>query len=133
MLSQFLSKMSIPIKGRLFVVITSVVVATIIAISSLYNDLRVAEGDFSEDARFVKKFFEQRITFLPPTVTSTFGESVGDFILLRIGQSEQVLLIKVGFSIADTDVSGSFTLLFTVNSLAPLLTRIRNKTTQTKQ
>jgi len=72
-------------------------------------------------------FFEQNIRFQTPSVVSTFGDSIIDFILVQIGEKEKVLLITINFDVEGTDIDGNFILLFTLNSLSPLLQRLKTK------
>lgn len=75
----------------------------------------------------IAKFFEKKITFEPPNVVSTFGSSINDFLLLHMNNSDKLLLIKLGFDIETTSIKGDFILLFTSDSLIPLLANIRKK------
>ncbi len=72
-------------------------------------------------------FFEQNIVFQSPSIVSTFGDSIIDFILLQVGEKEKVLLITVNFDVEGTDISGNFLLLFTLASLSPLLEKLKKK------
>jgi chemotaxis protein CheC len=72
-------------------------------------------------------FFEQNIIFQTPSIVSTFGDSIIDFILLQVGEQEKVLLITINFTVEDTDINGNFLLLFTISSLFPLLGKLKKK------
>lgn len=73
------------------------------------------------------KFFGKKITFEPPNVISTFGSSIHDFLTLNMDNSENLLLIKLGFSIEETNIKGDFLLLLSSESLIPLLSNIHSK------
>ncbi len=73
------------------------------------------------------KFFEKKITFAPPNVVTTYGNSIQDFLLLHMGTKDRMIVIKLGFGVEKSDIKGDFLLLFTVESLAPLLANIRGK------
>jgi chemotaxis protein CheC len=75
----------------------------------------------------LSKFFEQKIIYEQPKIISTIGDSVADFIIAQIGESEKVMLITVDFAINDVDISGGFVLLFTLKSLTPLLDKLKKK------
>ncbi|PLW79789.1 hypothetical protein C0585_05915 [Candidatus Woesearchaeota archaeon] len=72
------------------------------------------------------KFFKSKITFDPPNVISTFGESIFDFMVANVNADEEVMTIKLGFDIENTDIQGDFLLLFTIKSLKPLLSNIKS-------
>lgn len=67
------------------------------------------------------KFFKTKITFDKPNVVSSFGEDIFDFMMANLDESQEVVIIKIGFDIENTSVKGDFLLLFTTDSLKPLL------------
>ena len=73
------------------------------------------------------EFFEQKIIFQSPNIVSTLGDSIIDFILLKIGKKENILLVKIGFEVENTSVKGDFMLVFTMSSLSPLLKKLKQK------
>ena len=73
------------------------------------------------------KLFEQRIEFRTPNIVSTVGRSIVDFMLVQIADDEEVLLISVAFNTETPRIDGTFTLLFTLSTLAPLLEKLRRK------
>lgn len=88
---------------------------------------RVGTAIYSSYLTSIAKFFEKKITFEPPNVISTFGSSINDFLLLQMNSSEKLLVIKLGFDIEGSTIKGDFILLFSSESLTPLLINIRNK------
>lgn len=88
---------------------------------------KVGTAIYSSYLTSLAKFFEKNITFSPPSVISTHGNSIHEFLLLHLGETERIIVIKLGFDIEDTDINGDFMLLFTYNSLLPLLSNIHNK------
>lgn len=88
---------------------------------------RVGTAIYSSYLTSIAKFFEKKITFEPPNVISTFGSSINDFLLLQMNSSEKLLVIKLGFDIEGSTIKGDFILLFSSESLTPLLINIRQK------
>jgi chemotaxis protein CheC len=74
-------------------------------------------------------FFEQKIIFSDPDLISSYSNTFLDSILSRLDQKENILIININFVIEDTEINGDFTLVLTMNSLAPLLTKINKKMT----
>lgn len=91
---------------------------------------RVGTAIYASYLTSLAKFFETKITFEPPNVISTFGSSIQDFLVLNMGNTDKLLLIKLGFNIEETEIKGDFLLLFSSESLAPLLSSIRKKITR---
>jgi len=88
---------------------------------------KVGTAIYSSYLTSLAKFFEKKITFAPPSVISTHGSQIHDFLLLHLGSDEKILVIKLGFDIDKTKIKGDFLLLFTYESLTPLLSNIHNK------
>lgn len=88
---------------------------------------RVGTAIYASYLTSLAKFFEKKITFEPPNVISTFGSSIQDFLILNMGNTDKLLLIKLGFNIEQTTIKGDFLLLFSSDSLTPLLASIRKK------
>lgn len=78
----------------------------------------------------IAKFFEQRIIFSEPDVISALGSSVIESLLVRIDKQESLMMLNVNFVVEDLTISGEFTMAITLNSLAPLLTKIRKSLSQ---
>lgn len=73
------------------------------------------------------KFFEKKIIFDPPNLICALPESILNFTMMRLGNIQTILIIKLEFDIENTNIKGDFTLLFTIDSSTPLVTLIRSK------
>lgn len=78
----------------------------------------------------IANFFEQKILFSPPNVISTPGNTLLDSILVRMDKKENILIIDVTFEIEGVSIKGDFTLVLTMNSLSPMLLKIKQKSGQ---
>jgi chemotaxis protein CheC len=91
---------------------------------------KIGTAIYSSYLTSLAKFFEKKVTFAPPSVVSTYGSSIHEFLLLHLGSDEKILVIKLGFDIDKTEIKGDFLLLFTYESLTPLLSNIHLKMNQ---
>ncbi|MBR9675596.1 hypothetical protein GOV05_01155 [Candidatus Woesearchaeota archaeon] len=86
---------------------------------------KVGVAIYSSYLSSLAKFFQKKITFEPPSVISTYGRTVHDYVLLHFENISEFMVIKVGFKIEDTEIEGEFVLLFTIESISSLLYNIR--------
>ena len=135
------SKIMQGMEGNIITII-SIDAAVNITNTFLKEDKKVEDGLSEQDKKLLQKvgtaiyasyltslakFFEKKITFEPPNVISTFGSSIHEFLILNQEGTDKLLLIKLGFDIEETTIKGDFLLLFSSQSLLPLLANIRTK------
>ncbi|MBN1503419.1 chemotaxis protein CheC [Candidatus Woesearchaeota archaeon] len=75
----------------------------------------------------IAKFLSLKIIFQPPNIVSTLESSIIDFVLVDIDQEEKCILIRIGFQMEGTGVTGNFILLFTLSSLTPMINRLKQE------
>jgi len=74
------------------------------------------------------KFFKLTPLYGIPTMVSTFGESVADFALLGLSKKmKRILLLRTNFTVAETDIQGSFILLLAAKSIEKTLEEIKKE------
>lgn len=88
---------------------------------------KVGTAIYSSYLTSLAKFFEKKITFATPSIVSTYGNSIHEFLALHLGSDDKLMIIKLGFGVENTPIKGDFYLLFTEESLTPLLANIRTK------
>lgn len=74
------------------------------------------------------EFLEMNLTREDSKIVSTFGESVVDLVMLSIDpESKQGLLIKTGFDIQESNISGEFVLLLSSKKIDAVLKKVKSK------
>lgn len=75
----------------------------------------------------IAKFLKKRVLFSPPSIISTHGNSIHEFLQIHLGNNEKIIVIKLNFEVGKTKIKGDFLLLLTYNSITPLLANIDKK------
>lgn len=88
---------------------------------------KVGSAIYASYLTSLAKFFQTKILFEPPYILCTMRDSMIDYTLLRMGNKTNILIIKLEFNILETEISGDFSLMFSVDASVPLISAIRNK------
>jgi chemotaxis protein CheC len=75
----------------------------------------------------VAQLLGERILFHPPHVMTIIGDSIVDFLSVHMAEDSKMLLVNIDFVVKEYDVRGGVMLLLTIESLYPLLQRLKSQ------